>query len=96
MDERKPLASGSPVPTGVQTVDVAMHWALGESPRVELNGGFEIANDDWLSIHGDFHAAIPCGPDDYASAKARISLDKNGVKIEDQVGRCRLALFNPR
>ena len=81
--------SGSPVPTGVQTVDVAMWWAFarnatGESPRVELGGSFTIANDDWLSIHGDFHAVIPCGEDDYASANARISLDKNGVKIEYQ------------
>ena len=57
--------------------------ATGESPRVELDGNFEIANDDWLTIAGSFHAVVPCGEDDYASAEVRMSLDRYGVKIGD-------------
>jgi len=57
--------------------------ATGGSPRVELDGSFAIANDDWLTIAGSFHAVVPCGEDDHASAQVRINLDRYGVKIDD-------------
>ena len=57
--------------------------ATGDSPRVELDGNFAVANDDWLTIAGTFHAVVPCGEDESASAEVRITLDANLVKIND-------------
>jgi len=60
--------------------------ATGESPSVVIDGTMEIANDDWLTITGSFHAVIPCGAADTASASVRLNLDKSGVKIDATVG----------
>ena len=61
--------------------------ATGESrPYVKLDGRMSIANDEWLNVTGSFHAVIPCGENDTASAAVRLKLDKNGVKIDAAVG----------
>ena len=60
--------------------------ATGESPSVELDGTMTVTNGDWLTITGSFHAVVPCGEDDKASAEVRLNLDKNGVKIDAAVG----------
>ena len=56
--------------------------ATSESPQVELDGAFAI-DAGVLSLEGEFHAAIPCGEDDYASAEVRVSLDLSVLKIND-------------